>query len=237
MNKMFEYQKNKNEVSFSDVGYVCEFFNAPVKLAGNSETGPLSIESIEELFRYSNSLTGTDELYLPSSENVMVEINGNTESISANDFIDWQLLTMTSETIYYLINKCDAYFVEFFDPDPEYEKNNDYDPETWLHEHDTDSKNEGLKFIERMRKEKPDEFCNILRTSILSEDVGLLTWLETELDDDTFLEDIEKYSKWDVMLMTVSRGKFFPYLEDNAPNLKMDDFNLKSMWVRNYDED
>jgi hypothetical protein len=238
MNKMFEYAKSKDTVIFSGIGYVCELFSAPIQLTGNIETGTLNISDYEELFRYSAALDGTEELYLPYSKSVTVDINGNTESISENDFIDWQLFTFSAETIYYLMNKCDGFpdVDEFFDPDEEYEKDNDYDPDSWLNENDIESKNEGVELVDRMRKENPDKFVASLRNSILDEYVGLLTNLETDIDDESFKEDIGKYSNWDVMLMTVGRGKFFPYFEDDSPNLLMDDYNLKGLSIRNYDE-
>ena len=231
-NKMFDYQeKSKNgDVTFSGIQYVCEVFKTPIPFE------EYQVSSIPQLCRMSTAMNGTDELFLPSADVVDVDFNGEKEQISSNDFVDWQLLKLDGETIYYLINKCEPPFEEFFNDEEEYEKNNEYDPEDWLNEKIEDSKEEGLTFIERMRKEEPVKFVNILRGAILDEDIGLTKWLETEVFPSTFEEGFDKYSDWDVMLMVVSKGDFFPYICDASNNLSMDDGHPNRMFIRNYDE-
>lgn len=231
MNKMFGYADKKDKVTFSGIEYVCELFKTPIPFE------EYQVSSISDMFKMSTAMNDTFfELFLPKSDMVDVNFNGVSEKIPSNDFVDWQLLKVSSETIYYLINKCDADFEEFYDFDDELKKDEDYNPQEWLSEYDSEFKAKGLKFIDRMRNEETDKFLNILRGCILDDDVGLKSWLETEVFPSTFEDDFEKYAEWDVMLMVVSKGDFYPYLEDTPHNLCMDDGAPNRMFIRNYDE-
>jgi|TARA_B110000438_G_scaffold288498_1_gene322037 hypothetical protein len=44
------------------------------------------------------------------------------------------------------------------------------------------------------------------------------------------------YNNWDVKIMCVAEGKMTPYLEPGISNLLMDEYNVFSYFVRNYDE-
>ena len=142
-------------------------------------------------------------------------------------------------TIYYLINKTDAPVQNILDSEVEYEKDEEYNPEGWLNAYEAEEHLEkGLAYIERLKLEVPKEFYKALINAILDENFGLLNphWYESEIDEN--LDEIrEAYSHWDVPLMVVSTGKFLPYIEAGyTHNLMMDDYNLKRMYIRNYDE-
>jgi hypothetical protein len=75
-----------------------------------------------------------------------------------------------------------------------------------------------------------------LSESILDPNFGVLEHLETEISEN--LDEVRQmYAHWAVPLMIVSIGKFFPYTEaDYDSGLMMEDYRLKRMYVRNYDE-
>ena len=122
-----------------------------------------------------------------------------------------------------------------FDWDEEYEKDEDYDPDSWLNEYDNDSFQKGINFIQRLITEAPEEFYGKLIEGIIDEDDGLTSWLETDISED--INEARKYDDWDVHLALVAAGKFYPYLEANYDsNLMMDEYRLDRLCVRNYDE-
>ena len=146
---------------------------------------------------------------------------------------------MQAITIYHLINKTNASVDNILDFDTEYNKDEDYCPDIWLNVYESEQYLEkGLAYIERLKLEVPDKFYKALINSILDENYGLLNsnWYESEIDEN--LDEIRKaYSHWDVPLMVVSTGKFLPYIDAGYNhNLMMDDYNLKRMYIRNYDE-
>ena len=120
-------------------------------------------------------------------------------------------------------------------------KDPDFDPDSWLNENidDDSNKQKGLELINRLRIEKPDEFYNQLIRGIKSNNNGVTTWLETEIDGEYDLEKVrELYANWPVPLMVVSSGYFQPYIDpENTSILSMDNASVSSMFVRNYDED
>lgn len=224
----------KAGIQFSQVDYLVEVFPAPI---------PRTIESIDivsesDLFRMSCH-EGYDELFVPSTETLEGETKGEKYEFERIDFIKWQLMRFSEETLFQLINKTDCLDVtEILDGDTEWERDPDYDPETWLNGKINDPSNheKGLKYIARLRKEVPGEFYSTLIDSILDPNFGVLKHLETEISDN--LDEVRQmYSKWDVPLMIVSKGRFFPYIDSEyVCNLAMDDLNYERMYVRNYDE-
>ena len=223
----------KNGVQFV-ASHLIEIFPAP--LPESFDENPVSSEA--DLFRMSIS-EGFNELYLNDSDIVYGECQGKEYQFALTDFVRWQLERMEPLTIFYLINKTDASVDNILDFDTEYEKNEDYYPEGWLNAYESkEYLDKGLAYIQRLRKEVPDEFYKTLTDAILNEDYGLLNenWYESELDDN--LDEIRKaYSHWAVPLMVVSKGKFLPYIEVGyTHNLMMDDYKLKRMYIRNYDE-
>jgi hypothetical protein len=226
----------KNGIMFS-ADYMVEIFNAPLM---KDDSNGVEFLTAWDLFRMSMH-EGFDELFLPHSDIVRGESNGKQLTFARDDFIKWQLERFSAETLYHLAAKTDVLIASNDDDDFEdkYEKDPDYDPEAWLNENiqDASNKQKGLNLIEEIRKEKPDEFCKLIIDGILDKNVGLLAWLETEIDDN-LAEVREAYAHWPVPLIVVSDGDFAPYIEpDNMSNLMMDDMRLSSMYVRNYDED
>ena len=223
----------KNGVQFV-ASHLIEIFPAP--LPDSFDENPVRTET--DLFRMS-IFEGFNELYLNDSDIVYGECQGKGYQFALTDFVRWQLERMEPLTIFYLINKTDASVDNILDFDAEYEKDEDYYPEGWLNAYESkEYLVKGLAYIQRLKKEVPDEFYKTLTDAILNEDYGLLNenWYESELDDN--LDEIRKaYSHWDVPLMVVSKGKFLPYIEvENTHNLMMDDYRLNRMYIRNYDE-
>ena len=235
----------KGGISFH-ADYMVEIFNAP--LMDNDSNGT-NIETAWDLFRMS-AHEGFDELFLTNSDVVNGESNGKNLQFSRDDFLRWQLERFSAETLYHLAAKTDAGIASScntdFEPaekilnyDDEAEKDPDYDPDEWLNENiqDEENKQKGLDLIERLRKQSPDEFYKLIIDGILDEHSGLLTWWETEIEDD-LAEVRDAYAHWPVPLVVVSEGDFIPYIDpDNLSNLMMDDMSLNRMYVRNYDED
>lgn len=217
--------------------YMVEIFNAPLM---SDDSNGADIETAWDLFRMS-AHEGFDELFLTNSDLVNGESNGKHLQFSRDDFLRWQLERFSAESLYHLAAKTDVHIASSDDDDFEekYEKDPEYNPDEWLNENNSDQENKqkGLNLIEQIRKEKPDEFYQLLIDGILDEHVGLLTWLETEIDDN-LAEVREAYAHWPVPLIVVSEGDFAPYIEpDNMSNLMMDDMRLRRMYIRNYDED
>lgn len=220
-------------IQFSGIDFLVEIFPAPIPESINDT----DIESESDLFRMS-AHEGYEELFVPSAESLQGESGGKKHQFSRTDFMRWQLMRFTEETIFQLINKTDCNITQLFDDDAEIEKDPDYAPETWLnpYENDPDNYKKGLSYIARARKEVPDEFYSTLIDSILDPDYGVLEHLETEMSDN--LDEVRQmYAEWEVPLMIVSKGSFFPYTEPGYDiNLMMDDYKLQRMYVRNYDE-
>jgi len=231
-NKMFEFQKMDATVTFSGINFVCEVFKTPI------DTDTFDVESVDDLFRLSTPHNDTYEVYIPGGETVTVKYDDTAESVSAKDFIDWQLINLDTETLYYFINKCEAIssFENFYDMDEEIEKDEDYDPADWLWENNEYHKEKAMEFIDRMKNDDPGRFAEVLRKNILDENYGLLQCMETTIEDDSIQNTLKEYSKWPVMLMVVTVGNFEPYIEFNSDNLSLDDYSIDSMHIRNYDE-
>ena len=214
--------------------HLIEIFPSP--LPDSNEDQEITCES--DLFRASSNY-GFDELYLNDSDIIRGESEGKDHQFTLNDFVQWQLERMQAITIYHLINKTNASVDNILDFDTEYNKDEDYCPDNWLNVYESEQYLEkGLAYIERLKLEAPDKFYKALINSILDENYGLLNsnWYESEIDEN--LDEIRKaYLHWDVPLMVVSTGKFLPYIDAGYNhNLMMDDYNLKRMYIRNYDE-
>lgn len=217
-------------VQFHDVSYVVEIFPSPLPM----EIDDREIESADDLFR-SSGILGFNELFIPATDEVKAESDGENLVFSRDEFLQWQLQRFNPQTIYYIINKIEVDFSNIFDWDEEYEKNEDYDPDSWLNEYDNEGFQKGIDFIQRLREEVPEEFYRKLIEAILDEDTGLTSWLETEISED--INEARKYDDWDVHLALIAVGKFYPYLEANYDiNLMMDEYRLDRLYVRNYDE-
>lgn len=220
-------------IQFSGIDFLVEIFPAPIP----QSIDDMDIESESDLFRMSGH-DGYDELFVPSAENIFAESSGKKHQLDRIDFLRWQLKRFSEKTIFQLINKTSCDVTQILDGDAEYEKDDEYSPETWLSPYENDQSNyeKGLLYIARLRTEVPNEFYSALIESIIDPDYGVLEHLETEISDN--LNEVRHmYSQWDVPLMIVSKGKFSPYIESgNDLNLMMDDYKLQRMYVRNYDE-
>lgn len=214
--------------------HVVEFFPAPLPEDLDGE----EVTTESDLFRASH-VNGYDEIFLAEGDAIHGEREGKKYTFPIEDFLRWQLERVNAETLWQLISKTDASVTEILDGDAEYDKDPDYYPEGWLNYHAREEHpGKGLAYIERLRKEVPDEFYAVVIESMLDETYGVLNseWFENEIDGN--LEDIRtSYAEWDVPLMIVSVGKFYPYIAaDSDHNLMMDDYKLNRMHIRNYDE-
>lgn len=224
--------------------YFVEIFDAP--LPAEDSYGS-EIETASDLFRMSE---GFDELFLTKFDVVRGESKGKQLLFSRENFLRWQLERFSAVTLYHLAAKTDARIAsscntdyepeeKLLDFDTESELDPEFNPDDWLNENilDDNNKQNGLALVERLRNEKPDKFYKLIIDGILSEDSGLLSWLETEIDDD--LADVrESYAHWSVPIVVVSEGNFVPYIDpESLTHLMMDQESLYRMYVRNYDED
>ena len=220
-------------IEFSGIDFVVEIFPAPIPESFEDT----DIDNESDLFRMSAHV-GYDELFIPSAENLQGESEGKKHQFKNTEFLRWQLMRFSENTIFQLINKTDCDVTQLLDGDAEYEKDPDYSPETWLNQYEDEPGNyeKGLKYIARLRQEVPEVFYSKLIESILDPNFGVLEHLETEISEN--LDEVRQmYAHWAVPLMIVSIGKFFPYTEaDYDSRLMMDDYRLKRMYVRNYDE-
>lgn len=220
-------------IEFSGIDFVVEIFPAPIPESFEDT----DIDNESDLFRMSAHV-GYDELFIPSAENLQGESKGKKNQFKSTEFLRWQLMRFSENTIFQLINKTDCDVTQLLDGDAEYEKDPDYSPETWLNQYEDEPGNyeKGLKYIARLRQEVPEVFYSKLIESILDPNFGVLEHLETEISEN--LDEVRQmYAHWAVPLMIVSIGKFFPYTEaDYDSGLMMEDYRLKRMYVRNYDE-
>lgn len=243
ISKIKDYEKDG--ISFS-ADYMVEIFNAPLMIDDSNGT---DIETAWDLFRMS-AHEGFNELFLTNSDVVSGESNGKPLKFSRNDFLRWQLERFNAETLYHLAAKTDAGIAGYcntdFEPakkilnyEDEVKKDPEYDPDEWLNENiqDNENRQKGFKLIERLRKNDPNTLYKLIIDGIIDEHTGLLTWWETEVEDDLAAVR-EAYSHWVVPLIVVSEGDFVPYIDpENRDNLMMDDMRLRRMFIRNYDED
>lgn len=214
--------------------HLVEFFPTPLPDDLDGE----SISSESDLFRTSH-FNGWNEVFLTIGKAIDGECEGRKYSFAIEDFLRWQLERVNEETLWQLISKTDASVSDILDSEMELEKDADYNPEEWINFYNKDEyPGKGLAFIKRLREEAADDFYGSLIESMLGEYYGLFNteWYETKIDGN--LDEVRaSYANWDVPLMIISTGKFRPYVSaDNDSNLMMDDYDLKHMHVRNYDE-
>tara|TARA_E500000331_G_scaffold192324_1_gene184853 strand:- start:448 stop:711 length:264 start_codon:yes stop_codon:yes gene_type:complete len=87
-----------------------------------------------------------------------------------------------------------------------------------------------------MRRENTEDFYNELVTEVLSEECGLSTHAKADILTDFDL--ISDFNEWSVKIGIIFTGSFHPYIEAGSPeNLKMDEYELNQIWIRNYDEE
>jgi hypothetical protein len=219
-------------VSFSNIAYLVEMFPSPIP----KEINGIKIHTAKDLFRMSNA-TGLFELYIPDSTSITGEAGGKKIKFSRDDFIAWQLLRIHPSTILWLASKIDADLSQLSEYDPEFEKLPNYNPEDWLNPHNSgDITTHGCSFIERIKATAPGQLCELMTSALLGEKYGVMCFWETEIHDD--IKPIRKlYKDWDEPLMVISCGNFYPYIEaGDDTGLLMDDYRLREMFVRNYDE-
>ncbi|MBT3602858.1 MAG: hypothetical protein HN521_07310, partial [Candidatus Latescibacteria bacterium] len=211
-NKMFKYQNS--ESFFHGVDLVFELFSAPIP----EEINGTKIKESYDLFQMSRHQMGGLLFFFPTEDTVEVDCDGIEEIVRRDDFIDYQLLTLPTSDLYYLLDKIDFDGEAFFDIEIENEKDEYYDPITWLSPIETSSKEQGIEFIERMRTEDPDRFCGAVREGMYCEYNGVTRWWETTIGDN-FRERVSRYSDWDVPIMIVWQGKFTVYFDGESPYL------------------
>lgn len=234
-------EMNSKDILFHGVSHLVELFPAPIPEVIESENGEFEIETASDLMQMSHWL-GTTELYLPSGATVIAKTDEHELEIGALEFLKLQLEKASPETLYYLINKIDAQpeLSEILDGDAEYEKDEDYYPEGWLNEYETDSLEQGLAFLARLKEEEPDALCDEIARCCLDPNTGLANWLEADIGDDFELR--HNYDEWDVRIAVVFEGKFIPcapegWITSHHSNaLSLDDWTVKRIFIRNYDE-
>lgn len=223
----------KAGIEFHSISYLVEIFPSPIPNIINDT----EMETAADLIRMSGHL-GYSEFSVPYTEFVTGDSGGKEHKFSRFDFLKWQLMRFPEDTLFQLINKTDCGIAELLDEDAEYEKNSEYDPEGWLSPYNDESESykKGVEFIARLRSEFPKEFYEKLIESIIDPNIGVLTHFETEINDN--INDIRGlYNHWNVPLMIVTYGNFYPYINiENNSNLMMDQYKIREMWVRNYDE-
>ena len=232
---------NSREIFFLGVSHLVELFPAPIPDMIDTENGAFEIDDASDLMQMSHWF-GTTELFLPSGQTVLAKTDDRELEISAHDFITLQLKKATLATLYYIINKVDAAseITEILDGEAEYESDENYNPEGWLNEYETDSLEQGLAFLARLKEEEPDALFNEIARCCLDPNTGLANWLETDISDDFELR--HDYDGWDVRIAVVFEGKFITFasegwITDDHPNpLSLDDWNVKRIYIRNYDE-
>ena len=76
--------------------------------------------------------------------------------------------------------------------------------EDWLNEYILESLNEGIKFIERCKQEKPEEFSFNLAESALDSHSEIVGWLESDFSMD--LSPQSNYNNLEVKIMCLAEG-------------------------------
>ncbi len=224
----------KQGMQFDAVPYVIEMFPAPLPDEVNEEP----VNNIFDLTMTSAHF-GFDEIFVPRKKTVTGRMGDQAVEFKTEDFLAWQLMRASARTLYFLGSKTDAMLYRLLDFDEEYEKNENYDPEDWLYPYGKTEQElqPGFDFVERLRREKPQELVDCLVGSILDEDFGVLTHGETEIDADNLDEVRQMYAEWSVPLMLVHEGDFAPYIEAGVgDNLMRDGWYIRRVTVRNYDE-
>jgi hypothetical protein len=232
---------NTQEIYFHGVSHLVELFPAPIPDVIDTENGEYEIEDASELMQMSHWL-GTTELYIPAGETVLAKTDDQELEITAIEFIALQLKKATLETLYYIINKTDTApeIAEILDAEAEYENDENYDPEGWLNEYETDSLEDGLAFLARLKQNESDALFEIIARGCLDPHTGLTSWLEENILVE--FDARHKYDNWPVRIAVVFEGEFTPYApeswlsETRSEALSLDDWRTKWVWVRNYDE-
>jgi hypothetical protein len=140
------------------------------------------------------------------------------------------------------VNKIEARteICQILDGYAEYENDTNYDPDGWLNEYATNSLGQGLTFLTRLKKEKPDALLEIIAVHCLDCHTGRTSWLEAEVSDN--FERRHDYDRWGTRVAVVFEGESLPYVPDlwfGTPypmGLSIDDFTVRRIYIRNYDE-
>lgn len=220
-------------IQFEALPCLVEMFPAPLPEEVNDER----VDDIFDLTMTSAHF-GFDEIFVPKKKTVTGQMGGKVMEFKTEDFLAWQLIRASARTLYFLGSKTDAMLYRLLDLDAEYEKDESYDPEDWLYPYGKteEALQPGLDFVERLRRERPQELIACLVESILDEDFGVLAHGETEIADN--LDEVRRmYADWSVPLMLVYEGHFEPYIEAGVgDNLMRDGWHIRRVTVRNYDE-
>lgn len=232
-NKIDDYVESG--INFYAIDYVAEIF--PVPFPDFGEYGD-EISTFDDIFLRSFQF-GFDEIFIPRDEEITGFVGEKEVGISRRDFLAWQIIRAKTETIYHLRDKTDAYLLEILDDNAELEKDEDYDPENWLHPYSASEEEyaKGLEYIDHLRNQHPEELVERLVDAILDESSGLLSCLEREIKIDENLDDLQEiYADWPVPLMIVSRGCFDVLICPGDTHLSYEDWRISRVMVRNYDE-
>ena len=225
------------DIQFTGISHVVELFPAPIPEQIPTDDEHYAVDEASELFRMSHWF-GTTELYLPAGTTLTATTSNGESTVSAEDFLKFQLKYVTTETLYYLVSKTDtaSEVAEILDFDAEYDKDDEYDPEGWLNEYNSDSFDQGIAYLDRLKEESADDLLSIIAEGCLDENYGLLRWPDENISDNWFAKN--KYDEWDVRVAIVFEGKFNPYTsaEIIENGLMLDDYVIRSVIVRNYDE-
>jgi hypothetical protein len=220
-------------IKFEIIPYVIEIFPSPLPLDlyGNK------IEDAFDLLLTSQE-HGFSELFFPDSEKVFGLANGRRVQIKRSEFLAWQLIRASTETLYHLANKTGTDLASILNFENEYAANDSYDPDTWMNPYlaSPEEYKKGLELIDRLKQDHTVELINKLVDGICNQYSGVLQGLETRVTSN-FGYVCKLYAGWPVPLMFVTSGKFYPYIDPSEGEFfKRDEFQIDEMYVRNYDE-
>ena len=222
--------EENGEIVFASVGYIVQHFElGSLKQADNDEA---------VLFTDANIfLADHFHLLIPETDSIQAEVNGSTVTISAQDFVSWQLSRMPAKELYLYMSKVDASdAIADLPEDEDWEKIEFFDPESWLssYEGEEDYAN-GIELLQRMLKEYPDRLCAALAEHILDVNSGITHWLEYRINGNVEqVCDIYQNAGMSGPMTLVASGLFTSRLSLN--NLAIEDIELNTVHVRNYDE-
>lgn len=194
-----------------------------------------SIKSKKDLLM--TSTCSYTEIYLPRSISINATLNGKRIYFTRDEFLSWQLLRASAETLWHLALKTDVHLENLFPYDNEISEDEFYDLDTLFcagPSSGLDSE-KCINLILRLRKCVPTEFCNLFINSFYSLSTGFESFLETEIDRNV-AQVSEKYLTWPCPLTVVSFGDFYVTIENETIQLIRGKSKVDRQYVRNYDE-
>jgi len=219
------------ELQFERISHFVELFTQPIsEILNNGE-----ISDADDLLRTSGEL-GFFELYIHDEEFVTATFDGREINFPTYDFIKFQLQTLPSYFLYYLINKVMLSTDDILGTGTYKNLSVDDEPALIFSDYAAENMDQAVLLLDEIRNLENTIIYDQLAAEILSNQSGLLSWLETDLCVD-YKSQIQKYANWNVALMVVAQGQFNPYFNSSENvNLCLDDYTFHNAFVRNFDE-